>query len=103
MPSFQVTLTAANTNYDLLTLVRAIDANYVDVGTKIAVQVEDDAGAQIFRVGRDVNLSDTRYGGKYVCGDFPYVETREQLNAHLKGLFARCDTAGKKLNIDVSR
>jgi hypothetical protein len=38
MTGFQVTLTSANTNYSLLTLVRAIDANFVDEGKQIMVQ-----------------------------------------------------------------
>jgi hypothetical protein len=38
MTGFQVTLTDANTNYSLLSLVRAVVATFVDVGRQITIQ-----------------------------------------------------------------
>jgi hypothetical protein len=95
MPAFQVTLTSADTNYHLLTLVRAIDSAYVDVGD-IVVQADDDGGTQEFKLG-DADLSATRYGQLMSPGDFsPHV-------TQLYGLYARCDEASKTLNILIAR
>jgi hypothetical protein len=38
MTGFQVTLTDADTNYSLLSLVRAVVATFVDIGKQITVQ-----------------------------------------------------------------
>lgn len=95
MLGFQVTLTTLNTNYNLLTLVRAIDANFIDVGDFV-IQADDDGGSQKFLLG-DSNLSSTRYAESMTIGDF---------SAHYRGLagvYARCDASGKKLNIQVIR
>lgn len=88
--TFTVTLTNANQNYNLLTLVRAIDANFVDVGDFV-IQADDDAGAQVYRLG-DSTIT-ASIGTIMRAGDF---------SAHydsLAGLYARSDLAGKKLNI----
>lgn len=95
MLGFQVTLTNANTNYNLLTLVRAIDADFVDVGDFV-IQANDDAGAQKIKLG-GADLDDTHFGQEMLAGDF---------SAHYKSLLgvnARSDTAAKKLNITVVR
>ncbi len=95
MLGYQVTLTTNGINYNLLALVRAIDPTFIDRGD-IVIQINDDGGAQVFKIGDD-NLSDTRYGGVYRCGDF----TQHFLS--LGGVYARCDTDGKMLNIAVVR
>ena len=43
MLSFTVTLTDADTNYNLLTLVRAIDSTFIDQGDMV-IQATDDGG-----------------------------------------------------------
>lgn len=92
--TFTVTLTNANQNYSLWSLVVAQDANFIDKGDFV-IQADDDAGTQIYRLG-DTNISGT-VGQEMRSGDF---------SAHFKsllGLFARCDTGGKKMNIQVIR
>jgi hypothetical protein len=94
MLSFTVTLTNANQNYNLLTLVRALSAAFVDQGDFV-IQADDDAGSQVYRIG-DSTISSTA-GTTMRAGDF---------SAHYKSLlnlYGRCDTAGKKLNIQVIR
>lgn len=98
MVGYQVTLTSANTNYNLLTLVRAIDAGFVDQG-EMFVQADPDGGAQIFLLG-DSNLASGRYAVKMVAGNT--TDTLTQIG-DLGGTYARCDTNSKKLNISIRR
>jgi hypothetical protein len=98
MLGFTVTLTDADTNYNVLALVRAISSTFVDVGDFV-VQGDDDGGSQIYRLGgpATTDLDDTTFGATLLAGDF---------SAHYKALrtlWARCDEAGKKLNIQVIR
>jgi hypothetical protein len=95
MKGYQVTLTTHDTNYNLLVLVHAIDSTFVDRG-EFVIQCEDDGGAQLFLLGGS-DLDATHYGVKMAAGDF---------SAHfpaLAGINARCDTDGKKLNVQVIR
>jgi len=95
MLGFQVALTDANTNYNLLALVQAIDSGFVDQG-EFTIQAEDDGGAQVILVG-DSNLAADRYGWKLTAGDsMPKLKS-------LLGVYARCDLAAKKLNVFVAR
>ena len=88
--TFTVTLTDADTNYALIDLVRAIDADFIDQGDFV-FQADDDGGGQIYRWG-DSNLSSTN-GQTMLPGDFsPHFDA-------LLNVYARCDTAAKKLNI----
>lgn len=92
--TFTVTLTTANTKYSLISLVRAIDANFVDTGDFV-IQADDDGGAQVYRIG-DTNISSS-IGQEMRAGDF---------SAHFKslfGLYVQCDTNSKKMNIQVIR
>jgi hypothetical protein len=95
MPAFQVTLTDANTNYNLLTLVRAIDSTFVDQGN-ISIQT-DPANLGAVLMG-DSNLSATRYGAKLSGGSSMFYEKKA-----LRGRYARSATAAQKLNIEVAR
>jgi hypothetical protein len=102
MPSFQVTLTSANTNYNMLTLIRAIDSTFIDVGAHVVIQSDPttNAGHKI-KVATDSNLSATRFGYELSAGEGQILPGDGRY--HLKGLYARSDNAGSKLNIDVTR
>lgn len=91
----QVTLTDADTNYSLLALVRAIDANYIDRGT-VTIQA---AGANTgdVLIG-DANLAADRYGLELASGAGKTYEV-----GALAGLYARSAAAAQKVNIEVSR
>jgi hypothetical protein len=95
MKGYLVTLTTANTNYNLLTLVRAIDSAFVDRG-EVRIQATDDSGPQKFLFG-GADLDATHYGFSMLPGDWspPFKG--------LLGLNVRCDTDGKTLNISVGR
>lgn len=96
MKGYQVTLTTANTVYNLLTLIRAIDSAFVDTANAgdVVVQVEDDGGAQKVLLG-DANVAANRYAWKGTIGDTsPHYGS-------VGGLNARSDTNSTKLNISV--
>jgi len=105
MPAFQVTLTLADTNYNALTLVRAIDSAFVDYARRLTLQSEptNTAGKVIF-VGHEAtaNFSASRFGFKLDPGD-PAVFEDPDGRATLAGLIVRSDAAGQKLNIDIAR
>lgn len=98
MVGYTVTLTTLNTNYNLRALVIALNANFVDVGDFV-IQGDDDAGAQVYKIGGPAtgDLTASNCAETFRAGDF---------TAHYKslaGIWARCDTSGKKLNIQVIR
>jgi hypothetical protein len=93
MLGYQVTLTSNATTYNLLTLVLALNSNFIDRG-EIFVQAEPDGGAQLFFVGGS-DCDSTHYGWKLSAGD-----ATPSFN-HLAGVYVRCDTNSKKLNIFV--
>jgi hypothetical protein len=95
MPSFQVTLTSANTNYNLLTLVRAIDDEFVDHGD-VSIQAAETNGGTVLT--GDSALSTTRYGAELAAGMSSFYD-----RGHLHGLYARSSTAAQKLNLQITR
>lgn len=95
MLGYQVTLTSANTKYNLRTLVVALDSAFVDQGD-FCIQATDDGGTQVFLIGGS-DLDSTHYGASMHAGDF------SAHFLHLAGIYAQCDTAAKKLNITVGR
>jgi hypothetical protein len=97
MQGFQVTLTDADTNYDLLALVRAIDSAFIDFANQITLQA-DDANSGTILIG-DSNLSDTRYGVKLSVTDALALG----VGSSLRGINARSASSGQKLNIFVAR
>lgn len=102
MPAFQVTLTDANTNYNLLALARAISATFLDRARHIVIQSDPDNGAAKIKVGVEPSLSDTRFGYEIAVGEGQIYPGSNTSMYHLKGLYARSDTAGAKLNIDTT-
>lgn len=95
MLGFQVTLTLADTNYHLIDLVRAIDADFKDVATKVSLQTDDENSGTIL-IG-DVNLSATRFGAELNVTDSMAVGNS------VRGVYARSASAGQKVNIAVER
>lgn len=109
-----VTLTLANTNYNLLELINAIlaaetgtDANVQSPGSARNVQIQSYPG--IDGVGTntadillgDAKLSTTRMGSVINPGGF--LSDRSPINnVDLGEIYARSATAGQKLNITVS-
>lgn len=96
MPSFQVTLTDADTNYKLLTLVREIDANFVDSPAELSIQ-SDETNADDILVGGSALAAD-RFGYRLNQG-----EGRTYQRKSLGNTLARSATAAQKLNIEVKR
>lgn len=95
MKGYVVTLTSANTNYNLLTLVRVIDSTFVDQGDFV-IQVEDDGGAQVVKLGGS-DLDATHYGFMMTIGDTgPHYQS-------LAGINVRSSLAAKKILISVGR
>jgi len=100
MASFQVTLTSANTNYNVLTLVRAVDANFVDRGMQISLQSDPtNTTGQYILGGQDANVSATRYGWALTPGD---SWTTPRFTS-LAGVYVRSGASGQKLNVEVTR
>ncbi len=100
MAAFSVTLTLANTNYNALTLVRAIDANFVDRANSLTIQSHDTNGAAIVSVAEDANLGAARRGYTLQAGaGMTYSGPR----ANLFNKWFRSDAAGSVVNIDVVR
>lgn len=93
--AIQVTLTNANQNYNLLTLVRAVDSTFVDQG-RMTIQA-DPGNTDAVLLG-DSSLSTTRYGMSLSGGEPVFYEKGSLLNR-----YARSATAGQKLNIEVTR
>jgi hypothetical protein len=103
MAAFQVTLTTADTNYDLLTLCRAIDANLVDGFSHIVIQSDANNGAAKVKVGKDSSLSNTRFGYELGAGEGHVYPGNSRKRYGLYGLVARTDTNGSKLNLELTR
>jgi hypothetical protein len=110
----QVTLTSANTNYNLLQLVNAIlaaetgtDSNIQAPGCARNVQVQsnpgiDSSGANTADIlFGDAKLSTSRYGTVLSPGGF--LSDRSPINnVDFGEIYARSATAGQKLNITLS-
>jgi hypothetical protein len=99
MPSFQVTLTDAATNYRLVTLVRAIDSAYTDNAKHLSIQAEP-ANTDSVLLG-DSSLSTTRYGSKLGNGEGKVYGDGVVRSQSLGQTYARSASAGQKLNIEV--
>lgn len=100
MPSYRVTLTAADTNYSALALVRAIDSTYIDQAVQVSLQSDNGNSSVNFVLGgQDPAISATRYGFKLTPGD-SFAAPRA---ASLKGYYLRGTTSGQLVNIEVTR
>jgi hypothetical protein len=91
----QVTLAAADTNYELLALVRALEPGYIDNG-EVTIQA-DPLNAVDVLVG-DSSLSAVRFGLALASG-----QGRSYSRGGLYGRYVRASAAAQKLNIEISR
>jgi len=97
MKAFTVTLTAANTNYSLRTLVRAIDSTIDDTAKQIDI-VADVGNASPVLIG-DASLSGTRYGNSLTAGDSVTIKGRGFV--HLSNLNARSTGTTQKVLVTL--
>jgi hypothetical protein len=98
MVSVQLTLTSANTNYSLITLAQAVDANFPAKFTSLLIEA-DAANAAGSKVSfGDTNTSATRYGYQLGPGD-----SRSYSGSFPVGdLYARGSGAGLKVNLEAA-
>jgi hypothetical protein len=96
-----VTLAAANTNYNLLTLMQARDANAPSRCSKLNIQLDPGAGGALLFVGND-DISATNYGAALYAGQVKVWETGQVNNLVLNQIYLRCATAGVQVNIDAT-
>lgn len=95
-----VTLTLADTNYNLLALIQAIEANCPAACTQLTIQNDPDDGPATLRIG-DANLGAARCGYKLLRGD-PAGYVRNLQNVLLGNIYLRAvGEAGKKVNVEV--
>lgn len=91
----QVTLAAADTNYELLALVRAIEPGYIDSGE---VTVQADPANTVDVLMGDSSLAAGRYGISLASG-----QGRSYSRGGLYGRYARASAAAQKLNVEIAR
>jgi hypothetical protein len=96
MASFLLTLTLADTNYNLWTLARAIDNTYRDAPIDSVAVLAPATNANDILLG-DANLSATRYG-IVLHPDQGFAFNKRSL----RGLNARSAGAGQKLAVEVT-
>ena len=93
-----VTLLAANTNYNLGTLMAAISPT-PDSVTFLQIQADTNGGAAKFRIG-GASLSDTDYGALLTASQSQTFQDNSGTNLiSTSGVYVRCDTAEKVLSI----
>ena len=96
----QITLTLADTNYNVLALVRAVEEACPASARELCLESDkaNDAASKIM-IG-DSNLSGTRYGYQLSPGDSRTYRAMVQ-NVPFGVLYARSASAGLKLNVEV--
>jgi len=99
MKSFRVTLTLANTNYNLYTLIAAIMPTFYDQGRQVMIQ-SDTANSDAVLIG-DSNLSATVYGINLAAALASVNLGSAPLMVRLHDYYARSATAGQILEITV--
>jgi hypothetical protein len=90
----QVTLTSANTNYNLYDLVTAIEANAAPSVRELSLQADSNA----VLVG-DASLGTTRYGYQLTSGASRTYRSFAA-NVPLSAIWARSTSSGAKINIE---
>lgn len=97
--SFQLTLTLADTNYNLRTLVSAVDADALASVCELQIQSDPGNGAAVILVG-DSGLSATRYGKDLRANDSALYRSSKN-SIYTGDYYLRCNLAGKKINVDL--
>jgi hypothetical protein len=93
-----VVITLANTNYNLLTLMQALDGATYPRVAKLQLQLDPGAGAAKFFIGND-DLSGTNFGVSLVAGQALNFDSTPQNIIWLGGILLRSDTAGVRVNV----
>jgi len=93
-------LTAANTNYALLTLMQALDKSAPPRACSIQIQLDPSAGAAHLYIGND-DLSGTNCGVSLTAGQAMPFDTTPQNLVNLSQIQLRSDTAGVQVNVKV--
>lgn len=99
LKAFTVTLTSANTNYRLSTLLTAIDATLPQSFYEIQLQ-SDPANANRVFVG-DVNLSGSRMGISLSAGNARSYNSFTDGKVDPAMIYLRSDGAGIKVNVEL--
>lgn len=92
----QVTLTSANTNYNLKTLIEAIEPMLQGQVDEATIQADEGTGTVLVE---DASLSGTRYG--YVLNPGDSRTYRMPGRIRTGEIYLRSATAGKKVNVEV--
>jgi hypothetical protein len=95
-----VTLTAANTNYSLLSLVQAKDPGVTGRCCKLGIQLDIGAGGAHLYVGNE-DLSGTNYGAVLVAGQVQVYENAALNVINCSQVYLRSDTAGVQVNVTI--
>lgn len=93
-----VTVTLANTNYNLLTLMQAVEAACYPRSARLQIQLDAGAGAAKLFVGNE-DVSATNYGAVLLAGQAFIFDATPQSLVSIIGISLRSDTAGVKVNI----
>ena len=97
-----VTLVAANTNYNLLTLLRAIDPNAMSAGREVVIQNDpDNTGGPVVSVG-DSEMGAGRRGYKLALGASRTYRSSQNQDVYLANKFLRSTVMGTVVNVEVS-
>lgn len=92
------TLTNANQNYELSTLMRNVDSHAPRTFHKLQIQAQV-TGSQLFRIG-NFDLSDTNCGVElYASQAFGVEAPTNSISG--EGIYLRCNAAGKYVNVVV--
>lgn len=95
-----VTLTAQDTNYNLLTLVQAIEENAPATGRELNLQsLAGNAESSLIRIG-DASMGAARWGVELAPGESRLYRS-ESISASLASKFVRGSAAGLKLNVEI--
>ena len=94
-----VTILAANTNYDLYTLMAAVDPSAPASVVFLQLQADPAGGAAKFRIGNG-SLSDTDYGVLITASSSQTFQDQTGCKSiATKGMLVRCDTPEKTLSV----
>jgi len=100
MEHYQVTLTTANTVYNLKALVKAINASFQDIADQIVLQSDDGNSAAIFLGGSAVSTAN--YGIKLVAANDSFSRGGAAPGkATLADIYAVSGTNAQLLNISI--
>jgi len=99
MKAFSVTLTSADTNYNIGALIKAIAPTFYDQGRQVMIQSNTANTAPIL-IG-DVNLGTSRYGLELTAALSSVNLGSAPLMVRLQEYYARSTGAAQILNITI--